>query len=467
VTVTDDTEHDQLKATQVTESISLAEATRGQATGRRMRIKLIDAGWGSSGYYSPEVLQEAARNEIFRDGFHMYIDHPTPTEQVEKPERSVRDLAAVIEGPVTYRDGGLYAEARLYDDYQWIAQKKDAIGLSIRASGRAEAGEADGRRGLIITALTEGTSVDFVTHAGRGGQILELLESARAQSLEEARNIGGWLESRLHCVFTEITDGMYGDGRLTRDERIGLSSAIGDALDAFVRRVEADYPQLYQRDLYDGPPEPGETSADMAETTTPAPPAQPLEDRMSGSTQQGTPPSGAAPTQISEADQLRAENTDLKSKLAEAELRAAQLGDNARELEETKRSLEDARRENLRLRANDAARARAVESLLSSTLPETAHERVIAAVTGDHVPLNDEGSLDEARLTEAIRTAIEAERRYLARFAEEAGIGSVRGLGSSGDPNEMTEADLESGLKDVFTTLGMPDTVADIAAKGR
>ncbi|MDF5758604.1 hypothetical protein [Spongiactinospora sp. TRM90649] len=439
-------------ATRLAESIPLAEAVRGAPSGRRMRIRLIDAGWGSSGYYSREVLERAAKAGVFGAGMHMYLDHPTVTEQAERPERSVRDLAAVLTGPAVYDQGGLYAEAQVFAPFQQVlAEQAEHIGVSIRAVGTAEPGEAEGRRGMLITELTEGVSVDFVTAAGRGGQIVEVLESARA--LTEARNIGGWLESRLHAVFTQISDDMYGEGRLTREERIGLSSAIGDALGAFVARVEAD-----------GPPEP--TSADMAETTLPAPPAKPLEVTRVSGPQTGAP-TGGPTTEISEADRLRTELAETRQKLAEAELRIAQLGDQGRDLEDTKRSLEEARRENLKLRANDAARAKATATLASSTLPQTAHARVVEAVTGDNVPLGEDGALDEAKLTESIKGAIEAERRYLARFAEEAGIGSVRGLGSSGDPNEMTESDLQSGLKDVFGRLGMDATTADLAAKGR
>src|SRR5439155_8383672 len=54
---------------------------------------------------------------------------------------------------------------------------------------------------------------------------------------------------------TELADNMYGAGNLTRDERITLSSAIGDALQAYTGRVQADAPQLFQRDLYDEPAE--------------------------------------------------------------------------------------------------------------------------------------------------------------------------------------------------------------------
>lgn len=453
----------------VSESTTLAEAVRGQLTGGRQRIKLIDAGWGSSGYYSHGVLAEAAKNGVFPAGTHMYLDHPSASEQVDRPERSVRDLAAVLTSPATFDGGALYAEARVFGPFQQLlAEQADAIGVSIRAAGTAEPGEAEGRQGMIITSLTEGISVDFVTRAGRGGQIVELLESARAE-LRESRSIGVWLESRIHLMFTQFADDMYGRGSLTRDERIALSSAIGDGLQSFTSAIEKNAPQLYDRDIWDEPDEP-DADDEMSESRRPpvgAPPPgnHPLNERkhMSGTT--GAPNGGA--TDLSEADRLRSENTDLKSQLAEAQLKAAQLGDNARELEETKKSLEESRRENLRLRANDAARTKAVEALTSSTLPETARPRVIAAVTGDHVPLNEAGSLDEAKLVEGIKAAIETERRYLARFAEEAGLGSVRGLGTSGDPNAMSEADLETGLTDVFTSIGLPSEQAKLAAKGR
>ena len=56
--------------------------------------------------------------------------------------------------------------------------------------------------------------------------LLEQDEAAAQESMREAANLGNWLESRLHSIFTEISDNLFGDGRLTRDERIALSSAI-------------------------------------------------------------------------------------------------------------------------------------------------------------------------------------------------------------------------------------------------
>jgi uncharacterized protein len=49
-----------------------------------------------------------------------------------------------------------------------------------------------------------------------------------------------WIESRIHLSFTEIADGLFGDGLLTREERIALSGLIGDALGAFNAGMASD-----------------------------------------------------------------------------------------------------------------------------------------------------------------------------------------------------------------------------------
>jgi hypothetical protein len=57
----------------------------------------------------------------------------------------------------------------------------------------------------------------------------------------------------MHLGFTQLADTLYGDGRLTRPERIAASSAVGDALAAFVAGIEAKAPELYQRDRWSSP----------------------------------------------------------------------------------------------------------------------------------------------------------------------------------------------------------------------
>jgi hypothetical protein len=250
----------------IEENRPLTEAATGE-TGSRRRIQLIDAGWSRNArYYSQQVLAEAAAARIYPAGTPMYIDHPTATEKVERPERSVKDLAARLVTDARYEGGALIAEAELFGPWKPVINEiADQIGLSVRSNGTVEWGEAEGKQGQIVTQITEGISVDFVTAPARGGKVLELIESARAtrqRELAEARNVCGWLEARLHTSFTGLADDMYGNGRLSRDERIGLSAAIGDALEAFTRRVQADHPQLTARDLWD---EPDADDAQMSE----------------------------------------------------------------------------------------------------------------------------------------------------------------------------------------------------------
>ena len=41
----------------------------------KLLIQLITPGWGSSGYYSAEVLEQAANDKVFAKGTQMHIDH--------------------------------------------------------------------------------------------------------------------------------------------------------------------------------------------------------------------------------------------------------------------------------------------------------------------------------------------------------------------------------------------------------
>jgi len=164
------------------EVIPLAE--RAVARDGTIEMRLIQPGWGASGYYPKEVLERDGPN-VWPAGTHMYLDHPTESEMKERPERSVRDLAAVtISTPVYQEQGkagpGLYAKASVLP--QWkdtIEALAPYIGVSIRASGQYEAGEAEGKSGKVIKSLVKGHSVDFVTKPGAGGQVLAVMESLR------------------------------------------------------------------------------------------------------------------------------------------------------------------------------------------------------------------------------------------------------------------------------------------------
>lgn len=138
----------------------------------RYRIRIIAPGRGSTGMYTAPNLAESA--PLFVPGTHMFFDHQTMTEDWERPERSVRDLAGVFEsGAEIMPDGSLEADIKVYPSVNGIIRERwTDIGVSINGWSVEGIGP-DG----VVPVLAGIQSVDFVTRAGAKGAVLEVLES--------------------------------------------------------------------------------------------------------------------------------------------------------------------------------------------------------------------------------------------------------------------------------------------------
>ncbi len=182
------------------DTIPLKEASvRGDGT---VAIKLIAPGWGSEAFYPAEVLERDGP-KAFAKGTHMFLDHPTVSEGNERPERSVRDLVGALTGDARWVAEGPDGPG-LYGDAEVITPFRDAlddlaphIGVSIRAMGDAPEGEREGRTGRVLEHFLSGTSVDFVTAAGAGGKVLELMESVRGRLLKQTKGDSKMSEQEL------------------------------------------------------------------------------------------------------------------------------------------------------------------------------------------------------------------------------------------------------------------------------
>lgn len=413
----------------LTEARSAAKATAVEGAPGRFRIELATPGWGSSGYYAAEVLEAAGAAQVFPAGTHMYLDHPTKTETSDRPERSVRDLAAVLTENAIWDPtagdgaGALVAETAVFGNHRDVlAEMSDAIGVSLRAVAEVtENGTAEGRRGRIINELVEAKSVDFVTKAGRGGRIVEILESAAL--IEEKRSIGQWIESRLHRDFTITADDMAGDGRLTREERISLSSAIGDALTSFVGKLEAEQPQLYARDLWEDPQDTVATAIEAAKNVTATRP---------DSTTTNPKESPMGTIQVEESV-----HTDALAKAGRVDALESE-----RDTEKQRADAAEAKIEALEAEKVTAARRdRAVELMEESakTAGVTFTALEAKGLTVD-LPVDDKGALDEAAFTKTVDEAAKAK-------AEESGAGQVRGFGrTTTAKGEVSEADVHAEI---------------------
>jgi len=154
-------------------------------------IKLIAPGKGSSAFYPKEVLQRDGP-KVFKAGTHVYLNHPTAAEEAARPEGDVKNLAGVLSTDAAYSESdakgpGLYARMKVFADHaQTVEAKAPHVGMSIRASGKAESRQM--KDGLpVLTELTSAESVDVVTRAGAGGMILS--ESATRANLLEVENM--------------------------------------------------------------------------------------------------------------------------------------------------------------------------------------------------------------------------------------------------------------------------------------
>ncbi|HEY9522367.1 MAG TPA: hypothetical protein VIR33_03945, partial [Thermopolyspora sp.] len=361
---------------------------------------------------SPEAKKTAARTLV-----------AAYTQLGEDPPGTLLDLAG--------EPGGKKQDAEEADDGRQKMPAEDAKELppfiKKKIADRDDENDGDGKPGNLAPPFKK-------------KKAKESAEPSQEADLQEAGTVGAWLESRLHLALTSLADDLYGCGRLTRPERLALSSAIGDGLKAFTDTVEQAAPGLYRRGQYDEP------TPDT--TNVPAPPAITEGAPMSGSTDTKAPDGGV--TQVAESAREKA--------------LAAQLTEALSRLDVVTKRLDDADAKTLHLENDRAARAVVAEALASSPLPPVAHTRVAEAVCRN-LPVGDGGALDVVRLGEAIKQAIDAEHTYLASFAESAGVGQVRGLGES--RREVSESDIDNKLAEVFEGLGLDGSSALVAAHGR
>jgi hypothetical protein len=232
--------------------IGLVEAGTVTEDGK-VKVKVIKPGWGSSGYYSEAMLKRDG-GKAFPKGTHMYWDHPTESDTVERPERSLRDLAAAFTTPASWEEGvhggGLFANAEVFPPYrEAVASLASHIGVSIRASGKREQGAAEGRDGLIVKEITSGASADFVTRAGAGGKVVQLFESSRRESEEddgmddvEKKALEAARDAALAERDTAIKERDTEKARADKAEETIVLGEAGKVVDAALK--EADLPDV-------------------------------------------------------------------------------------------------------------------------------------------------------------------------------------------------------------------------------
>lgn len=182
----------------------------------KYRIRIIVPGQGSSGIYTAENLAESAH--LFKAGTEMFIDHPTESEEWERPERSIRDYAGVfLEDATVGEDGALYTVCKVFSGVnELIKDKWEHIGVSINAWCDQPIAETG-----VVPVFAGVRSVDFVTAPGAGGGIVDLLESNRNNNSIKEGTVD---EKLLESKFDEL--------------KASLVEAIGSKLESAVAAIQ-------------------------------------------------------------------------------------------------------------------------------------------------------------------------------------------------------------------------------------
>lgn len=220
----------------------------------RWKVKVIEAGWGSSGYYAADMLAQYGP-QVFKAGTKVYMNHPSASEEADRPERDVHELAGKLVTDAMFEENGLFAEVEFYSHYAPIIKEMAGdVGLSIRAYGDAKMGEADGREGPIIESLVENplTSVDVVTVAGAGGKFISLLESYRAKDEAITKVAESLMEGNEMSITKEEFEAAIADLKATFVEAL---SPLRESVSVLVESATA---------------EPEETETESVEDTAPA-----------------------------------------------------------------------------------------------------------------------------------------------------------------------------------------------------
>jgi hypothetical protein len=142
-------------------------------------IVVVEGLSANGNHYTREALESGPT--VFA-GRPIYADHPTLTEERDRPERSVRDLVGrlpeaasdfyvekITEGKFAGHHALYYRNAKLSETADWLRTliKEGIAGdQSINAEGR---GRPDENR-FVVEAFTAARSLDFVTQAAAGGR---------------------------------------------------------------------------------------------------------------------------------------------------------------------------------------------------------------------------------------------------------------------------------------------------------
>lgn len=456
----------------------ISRMREASATPGVIDVHIIAPGWGSSGYYPESTLQKAVSDKVYHAGMHMGWDHQTEREEMERPERSLNNLAGVLTQDAWYDangwDGpGVYSTAKPFPAYaDSIVAMGGHIGISHNVYGESEWGKSEGKEGNIITEIYphDFNTVDFVTMPGAGGHyktvFSEALKISEAMVPSNPSGYGkdpegsDWSRPNL----SDFTDMQWND--LNRSERRAISQhyAYAENLDSFAslkfphhnpsngnvvwRAVANAMARLNQSNI----------SADMKSR---------VESHLKSHYKDFDKPipesskGGSMPT-IEEVKKDKSLMEALRAEIMK-ESDTQKLNESLKESQAENATLKEALAESNAKLLRQEARTYALAKVAESKLPVASQKRVVEAVAFGEIPDHDSG-LDTTEFDKAIEAAVKAEQDYIDLIIKESGVSGVHDLGKSSAPASVDTEKAKEAYRDELVSTGMSRTQANRVA---
>lgn len=249
---------------QLRESCKFAESLTDSG---ELVVRIIKAGKGSSGTYTPELLESSYH---YWENSLSYSNHPADGDPTS---RSFLDVVGTI-GETWYdpEDQSVYGKYKPLTSYRdTIMELKDKLGLSIFTTGTARK-LSDGS--VLVESfdeVDEYRSVDVVVAAGAGGSLAPFMESLRKEddrkeNTMELEQVANQL-SELGNKFDKFLEAQAAEKQARADEEKNLVS-VEEAVDKFAAASE----QIDKAEITESQKEAlkakAKTGADIAEDLT-------------------------------------------------------------------------------------------------------------------------------------------------------------------------------------------------------
>ena len=145
-----------------------------------IRVTVIRPGWSLNDRYYPKEVLAASADKL--EHARAFANH---AGLLDNPERSVRDQIGYYDDVSVADDGRIQARLNLVGDAAakdhikaWakesITAGKPLMGISIAAIGKSKRAQREGRRGQVVTEITDYFSADVVTRPAAGGEFVAL-----------------------------------------------------------------------------------------------------------------------------------------------------------------------------------------------------------------------------------------------------------------------------------------------------